>query len=139
MNNHPEEELHAYSVDLNLHHPSCDPGVITNALSMEPWFVKRQGDFIGEIQHRLTTWLCRFQKGVGNVAFNQTLEDIASFLVRNQAFLSSFADEEGTIELVLNATVPVDKGKLFQLRLDPWFLGELSQRNVMLRMQVWSK
>jgi hypothetical protein len=61
-----------------------------------------------------------------------------SFLSTQHSFLSKFTKEEGTIEVVLNATVPMDEGKLFDLRLDPFLLREISQRNVSLRVQVWN-
>lgn len=138
MQNELDQSLHSYSVDVNLHHPSLDPGEITKALATEPWFARRRGDFVGDIQHKSTSWLCHFQKGSGNVEFNKTLESFVSFLSKHHSFLSRFTEEEGTVEVVLNATVPVDEGKLFDMRLDPFLLSQLSQRNVSLRVQVWS-
>jgi Domain of unknown function (DUF4279) len=138
MQNETDQVLHSYSVDLNLHHPSADPGEITKALATEPWFARKKGEFVGEIQNKFTSWLCHFQKGAGNEEFNRTLENLVSFLSMQRSFLSKFTEEEGTVEVVLNATVPVDEGKLFDLRLDPFLLRELSQRNVSLRVQVWN-
>jgi hypothetical protein len=138
MQNELDQSLHSYSVDLNLHHPSCDPGEITRALATEPWFARRKGEFVGEIQHKSTSWLSHFQNGAGNAEFNKTLESFVSFLSKHDPFLRRFTEEQGAVEVVLNATVPVDEGKLFDLHLDPWFLSELSQRNVSLRVQVWS-
>jgi hypothetical protein len=138
MRNETHQALHSYSVDLNLHHPSCDPGEITEALSTEPWFARKKGEFVGEIQNKSTSWLCHFHKGAGNDEFHKTLESLVSFLSMHHSFLTKFTEEEGTVEVVLNATVPVDEGKLFDLRFDPFLLSEISQRNASLRVQVWS-
>ena len=61
-----------------------------------------------------------------------------SFMSEHQSFLQRFVEEEGTAEVVLNATVPADEGKLFDLSLDPLFLSELAESGVQLRVQVWS-
>jgi len=138
MENEFEEKPHSYRVDLNLHHPSRDPGVITEALAIEPWFAKRKGEFVGDIEHKATTWLCHFQKGDGNAEFSETLERVVSFLSKHDSFFSTFTEEDGTVEMVLKVTVPFDDGKLLDVRLDTFFLNELAQRNVSLRVQAWS-
>jgi hypothetical protein len=138
MENEQPTSAHPYSVDLNLHHPSCDPAEITRELVTKPWFARKQGDVIAGIQHKSTSWLCHFQKGSGNVEFDQTLKTLVSFIAEHHSFLRKFVEEEGTAEVVLNARVPFDEGKLFDLSLDPVFLNELSQLHIQLRVQVWS-
>jgi hypothetical protein len=138
MENELDQTSHSYSVDLNLHHPTRDPGEITKALVIEPWFAKQRGEFVGGIEHKATSWLCHFQQGDGNAEFNETLERVVSFLSKHDAFFSRFTEEDGTVEMVLKATVPFDDGKLLDLRLDPFLLNELAQRNVSLRVQAWS-
>ena len=133
-----ETSVHPYSVDLNLHHPSRDPEEITEALDTKPWFARRKGEVIANIRHKSTSWLCHFQKGSGNAEFEQTLKALMSFMSEHQSFLQRFVEEEGTAEVVLNATVPADEGKLFDLSLDPLFLSELAESGVQLRVQVWS-
>lgn len=90
------------------------------------------------IPHQSTSWLCHFQKGDGNVEFDQTLRALLLFASEHHSFLHRFVEEEGTVEVVLNSKVPFDQGKLFDLSLDPLFLGELSQLRIRLRVQVWS-
>jgi hypothetical protein len=138
MNNEAPTSVHPYSVDLNLHHPSCDPADITQELATNPWFARKRGDVIAGIQHKSTSWLCHFQKGTGNVEFDETLRALVSFIGEHGSFLRKFVEEEGTAEVVLNARVPFDEGKLFDLSLDPLFLTELSKMRIQLRVQVWS-
>ena len=130
--------VHPYSVDLNLHHPSRDPEEITQALDMKPWFARREGEVVANIRHKFTSWLCHFQKGSGNTEFEQTLRALMSFMSKHHSFLRRFVEEKGTAEIVLNATVPVDEGKLFDLSLDSFFLSKLAENGVKLRVQVWS-
>jgi hypothetical protein len=32
-----------FKINLNLHHPSCDPETITETLALKPWFAKKNG------------------------------------------------------------------------------------------------
>jgi len=138
MENEVSTSVHPYGVDINLHHPSCDPAEITQELATKPWFARKRGDVIAGIPHKSTSWLCHFQKGDGNVEFDQTLKALVSFISEHHSFFQRFVEEEGTAEVVLNARVPFDEGKLFDLSLDPFFLSELSQLHIQLRVQVWS-
>ena len=61
-----------------------------------------------------------------------------SFMSKHHSFLRRFVEEKGTAEIVLNTTVPVDEGKLFDLSLDSFFLSKLAETGVKLRVQVWS-
>ena len=138
MENELDQQSHSFGVDLNLHHPFRDPREITEALALKPWFAKRRGEFVGGIEHKATSWLCHLKKGSGNSEFSQTLEEVASFLSEHDPFLSAFIEEEGTIEMVLKTKVPLDHGKLLDLRLDSFLLNELAQHSVSLRVQAWS-
>lgn len=132
------ETIHdQFSIDLNLHHPSCDPGEITKALLLEPWFSRRAGDQLGDVVHRQTSWLCHFEKGAGDSEFGEALERMASLLCQHEAFFSEFTGEGGKVEVVLNSRVELEEGKLLELCLHPWFLNQLSTRNVSLRIQAW--
>ncbi len=41
-----------FKIDLNLHHPFCDPETITETLALKPWFVKKNGDKVGNVTHK---------------------------------------------------------------------------------------
>jgi hypothetical protein len=45
-----------FRLDLNFHHPFCDPREITEELLLTPWFAVKHGIKIGEVLHRETTW-----------------------------------------------------------------------------------
>jgi len=129
-----------FRFDLNLHHPSCDPHEITRELTLTPWFSVKQGTNIGDLLHAKTTWLCHFRGGNTDPEFVKALGDMAALLSEHEAFIAGFIDQGGEVELVLNSAIgsafrPGDK--VFELSLDPWFLGRLAEMNIQLRMQVW--
>ena len=81
IENQLDQTTHSYSVDLNLHHLTRDPGEITKALAIEPWFAKRRGELVGGIEHKTTSWLCHFHKGAGNNEFGKTLKKKSAVVV----------------------------------------------------------
>src|SRR3974390_1655698 len=129
-----------FRLDLNLHHPSCDPHEITEELSLTPWFAVKHGTKIGDVLHRKTTWLCHFRGGSANQGFTKALEDTASLLSEHEAFISRFIEQGGEVELVLNSATDsafISGDKLFELSLHPWFFSRLAENNIHLRLQVW--
>jgi hypothetical protein len=129
-----------FRLDLDLHHPFCDPDEITGELSLTPWFAVKHGTKIGDVLHRETTWLCHFRDGNTNPEFTKALEDTASLLSDHEAFITGFIEQGGKVELVLNSATDAAFGsgdKLFELSLNPWFLGRLTENNIHLRLQVW--
>ena len=128
-----------FRIELNLHHPFCDPDEITQELSLEPWFAVKDGTRIGEVHHKKTAWLCHFRGGSTN-SDAQALGDIVSWCSERRAFISRFIEEGGEVEFVLDSATdssfsPGDK--LFELSLHPEFLNCLAANNIHLRLQVW--
>lgn len=126
-----------FSIDLHLHHPSCEPNDITEALSLEPWFSRRVGDQIGKVVQRSTSWLCHFQRGEGETKFGEALEKLTLLISQREDFLLKFTGEGGQIEVALNSWTEIEEGKLFELCLYPVFLNQLSIHKISLRIQVW--
>ena len=129
-----------FRLDLNLHHPFCDPHEITNELSLTPWFAVEHGTDIGKVLLKKTSWLCHFRGGNTDPEFTKALEDTASLLSGHEAFISGFIEQGGEVELALNSATdsaysPGDK--VFELSLHPWFLRLLGERKIQLRVQVW--
>jgi len=133
-----ETKIDQFGIDLNLHHPSCDPQAITDALSLKPWFSAKQGEQIGSVTHKTAAWLCHFRKGTLDSEFDKALEDVVSLVSEREAFISAFVAQGGEIEVVLNSTVETTGSKLFELRLHSWFLKQLAERSINLRLQVWA-
>jgi hypothetical protein len=130
-----------FKIDLNLHHPSCDPETITAALALKPWFAKENGDKVGNVTHKKTAWLCQFRRGTFDEGFATALEDVVTLLSDYEAFFAEFIEQGGEVELVLNSTVDtaVEEGdKLLELSLHPWFLKQLGEHGINLRVQAWS-
>ena len=129
-----------FSLEVNLHHPSCDPREITQELSLDPWFAVRNGANIGDVIHRKTTLLCHFRGGTTNPEFTRALEDTASLLSNHQGFIFQFVAQGGEVEVVLNSAIDsgfVSGDKLSELTLHPWFLSRLAENDIHLRLQVW--
>lgn len=130
-----------FKIDLNLHHPSCDPETITGALALNPWFAKKNGEKVGSVTHKKTTWLCQFRSGTFDAGFAAALEDVVTLLSEKEAFFAGFIEQGGEVELVLNSTVDTvvaDGDKVLELSLHPWFLKQLGEHGINLRMQAWS-
>jgi hypothetical protein len=130
-----------FKIDLNLHHPSCDPEMITETLALKPWFAKENGAKVGDVTHKQTTWLCDFRRGTFDWDFATALEDVVTLLSKHEAFFAGFVGQGGEIELVLNSAVDASGAigdKLLELSLHPWFLKQLGDRGISLRVQAWS-
>jgi hypothetical protein len=66
---------------------------------------------------------------------------VVTLLSKHEAFFAGFIEQGGEVELVLNSMVDtvVAKGdKLLELNLHPWFLKQLGEHGINLRMQAWS-
>jgi Domain of unknown function (DUF4279) len=133
-----QTKIDQFGIDLNLHHPSCDPQAITTALSLEPWFSAKHGQQIGSVTHKTAAWLCHFRKGTLDSEFERALDDVVSLVSEQEAFISEFVEQGGELEIVLNSTVETKGSKLFELRLHSWFLKQIAERGINLRVQVWS-
>jgi hypothetical protein len=133
-----ETKIDQFGVDLNLHHPACDPQAITKAFSLEPWFSKKCGEQVGPVTHKTTAWLCHFRKGALDSDFEKALDDVVSLVSEQEAFISKFVEQGGEIEIVLNSTVETTGSKLFELSLSSWFLKQLADRGINLKVQIWS-
>jgi hypothetical protein len=127
-----------FKINLNLHHPSCDPEMVTDALGLKPWFAKRQGTKTGDVIHKQTTWLCKFRGGTSEAEFAEALEDVVTLLSKHEPFIDEFIQQGGEIELELNLAVDTDGDKLLELSLHHWFLKQLGEHGINLRMQAWS-
>jgi hypothetical protein len=127
-----------FEVDLHLHHPTLDPQLISEALSLEPWFSVKCGEQIGSVKHKKSSWLCHFQEGDLDSEFSSTLDDLASLLSLKEAFFSDFVEGGGDIEVLLNSAVQITGDKIFELSLHPWFLQEIGKRSVGLRVCAWN-
>ena len=127
-----------FKINLNLHHPSCDPEMVTKALALKPWFTKEKGAKIGNVTHKQTTWLCNFRNGRSESEFTAALEDVVTLLSEHEPFVAEFIQQGGEIELELNSAVDTEGDKLLELSLHPWFLKQLGERGINLRMQAWS-
>lgn len=130
-----------FKINLNLHHPSCAPETITETLALKPWFAKKNGDKVGNVIHKKTTWLCQFRSGTFDSEFATALEDTVTLLSKHEVFFAGFIEQGGEVELVLNSMVDTEvaKGdKLLELSLHPWFLKQLGEHGINLRMKVWS-
>jgi hypothetical protein len=133
-----ETKIDQFKIDLNLHHPSCDPQAITEALSMKPWFSAKKGEQIGSVTRKTTVWLCHFRVGKRDSEFTQALEDFVSLVSEQEAFISKLIEEGGEIEISFNPTVETTGNKLYELSLHSWFLKQLAERSINLRLQVWA-
>lgn len=127
-----------FKIDLNLHHPSCNPETITESLGLKPWFAKEEGAKIGNVTHKRTTWLCKFRSGAFDSKFATALEDVVTLLSKHEAFFAGFIEQGGEVELVLNSTVDIQGDKLLEFSLHSWFLKHLGEHGVNLRVQAWS-
>jgi len=127
-----------FKINLNLHHPSCNPETITETLGLKPWFAKEKGTKIGNITHKRTTWLCKFRSGTFESEFASALEDVVTLLSEHEPFIAGFLGQGGEVELELNSTVDTEGDKLLELSLHPWFLKQLGDRGINLRVQAWS-
>jgi len=133
-----ETKIDQFGIDLNLHHPECDPQAITKAFSLEPWFLAKQGERLGSVTHKTAAWLCHFRKGTLDSEFERALDDVVSLVSEQEAFISKFVEQGGELEIVLNSTVETTGSKLFELRLHSWFLKQIAERGINLRVQIWS-
>jgi hypothetical protein len=129
-----------FRLDLNLHHPFCDPTEITEELLLTPWFAVKHGIKIGDVLHRETTWLCHFRDGNADSEFTRALEDTVSLVSDHEAFIARFIEQGGEIELALNSAIDsafTSGDKVLELSLSPSFLSGLADRGIQLRVQVW--
>jgi hypothetical protein len=129
-----------FRLDLNLHHPLCDPREITEELLLTPWFAVKHGVKIGDVLHRKTTWLCHFRNGNSDPEFTKALEDSASLVSEHEAFIARFIEQGGEVELVLNSAIDsafTSSDKVLELSLSPSFLSALADRGIQLRVQGW--
>src|ERR1019366_7911534 len=94
-----------FRLDLNLHHPFCDPREISEELLLTPWFAVKHGIKIGEVLHRETTWLCHFRDGKSDPEFTKALEDTASLVLEHEAFFARFIEQGGEVEFGLNSAI----------------------------------
>jgi hypothetical protein len=131
-------ETDHFEVDLNLHHPSCAPQVVSEAFSLEPWFSVKSGEQIGSVKHKKSSWLCHFRMGDLDSDFSNALDDIVSLLSLKDAFISEFIEGGGEIEVVLNSAVQIVGDKVFELSLHPWFLQEIGKRSIALKVSAWN-
>ena len=129
-----------FRLDLNLHHPSCDPREITEELLLTPWFAAGHGFKIGDVLHTKTTWLCHFRDGNSDPEFARALEDTASLVSKHEAFITKFVEQGGEVEIVLNSAIDsafASGDKVLELSLSPTLLNSLADRGIQLRVQVW--
>jgi hypothetical protein len=130
--------LNSFWLDLCLHHPSCDPIEITQALGLQPWFSAKAGQTLGTVTRRSTVWMLHFNEGVKDEEFAQALEDITAFLQINRDFLNILVTEGGEILLTINRSIAFYDGVLLSLHLQPFFLELLGNHRVGLQVQAWS-
>ena len=129
-----------FAINLNLHHPSCDPSSITQEFSLEPWHTHIRGEQVGSITYQKTAWLCSFCKGSSNAEFEVALKDVTTLISTHEAFIDRFLEQGGEIELQLDSAmdVPEEPGdKIFELNLYSELLKQLGQKGIDLRIQVW--
>lgn len=131
-------KINHFEIDFNLHHPNLGPQVISEALSVEPWFSVKSGEQIGTLKHQRSSWLCKFREGALDSEFSNALDEVASLLSRTDVFVRDFVETGGEIELVVNAAVQLSGDKVFELSLHPWFLQEIGKRDVGLKVCAWS-
>jgi hypothetical protein len=128
----------SFWLDLTLHHPTCAPSVITEALGLHPWHSAKVGQTIGTTTKKSTVWMSLFCEGIKSEEFTQALEDLISLIKSREGFLKSFIDEGGDILLTLNQSVAIDDGILFNLHLEPFFVKLLGDYGIGLQVRAWS-
>jgi hypothetical protein len=107
-------------------------------MSAQPMYCWKHGDRLGTLVKGSTYWCGQLLRGDGPDEFESTLETIASFLTKNEHFITESKQEHGKVELILNHHVEFDEGKVFELYIHPRFLGLLATFGVGLRVQGWS-
>ncbi|HEY6765749.1 MAG TPA: hypothetical protein VI386_13340, partial [Candidatus Sulfotelmatobacter sp.] len=113
--------VHSFWLDLTLHHPSYDPGTITQTLGLQPWHSAKVGQTLGTITRNSTVWMLHFREGVKDEEFAQALEDFTAFLEKNRDFLKILITEGGEALLTINKSIAFDDGILLRLQLQPFF------------------
>jgi hypothetical protein len=98
----------------------------------------KKGDKVGNVIHKQTTWLCKFRSGTFDSEFASALEDVVALISEHERFIAGFIEQGGEVELVLNSTVDAEGDKLLELSLHPWFLKQIGERGINLRVQAWS-
>jgi hypothetical protein len=125
-------------LDLVMHHPSCDPVSITEALGLFPRAKLNAGQTIGTITQKSTFWMSRYRSGIDSEEFGQALEDFLAFLEAHSDYLRTFISEGGDIQLSIDQNVAWDDGIIMKLKLEPYFIQELGTYPVGLTVQAWS-
>jgi hypothetical protein len=128
----------AFWVDVTAHHESCDPGELTDALGLTPWFSSRRGDVVGTLARNSTVWMAHFREGNGDREWAESLEDLLSYTESRKEYLGKFARSGGDIEVSINQAVGMQDGILFKLQLDSRVLKVCGENGISLRVQAWS-
>jgi hypothetical protein len=132
------DSVDPFSIDIALTHPMCDPVGISERLGLEPTYSWKRGDRFGDLVKQCTQWYGRLLSGSGAAEYERALEDVVSFLTKNEAFFSEFTKGDGEVEIVLNhAAGEQMEGVVFELNLSPVFLTQLARRDIGLRIQAW--
>jgi hypothetical protein len=128
-----------FSIDIVLHHPSCGPESISEALSIKAQS-PRNGSRLRKFRAKRTFFYACLQKGEYVSELEGALAKVVRFLEKHAAFWTDFIGGRGEVELILNHTIyPQEEegDKCFELYLAPDFLRHLSTRDIGLRVQGW--
>jgi hypothetical protein len=129
-----------FSIDIVLHHPSCGPESISEALSIKPQGAHAMGQRLGKLRAKRTFFYACLQKSEYVSELEGALAKAVRFLEKHAAFWTDFIGGRGEVELILNHTIyPKEEegDKSFELYLAPDFLRHLSTRGIGLRVQGW--
>jgi len=127
-----------FSIEIAFKHPTSDPQSITELLSIQPMYCWRAGDRFANIVKPSTYWYGRLSSGSTETEFANSLEHLADFLAKNEAFFHGFKDVKGEAEVVLNHRVELMEGKVFELRLGAILVAQLADAGIGVRVQGWS-
>jgi hypothetical protein len=134
-----KKNVGSFWIDLHLHHPSCDPGRITQELRLEPSHSAKVGSqMTGTILRKSTVWMVGYREGSTDSEFTQALGDCIDLLEAHRGFFQSLVNDGGDILFKVNQIVDYQKGIMFSLWLESSLLEALGRNKASLEIQAWS-
>lgn len=125
-----------FSLDLQFHHPTCDPRLFTESLGLEPTFAMKAGQVVGSLVRTSTVWHAQFALSNSAGDFPTALERLLVFFDEHSPFLLAHTAEGG--EAALHVSLPsLGSGFLrSSVSFEPYFLQALARSSIRLQIQT---